>query len=68
MLLRSIVLAASTALVVTFIFGGAHAAGVSGHKTFCTGGAPTPKYICDHLKAADAKKPAVAVKSMAVKK
>lgn len=68
MLLRSIVLAASTALVATLAIGSVQAAGVSGHKTFCTGGAPTPKYICDHLKAADAKKPAVAVKSMAVKK
>ena len=67
MRLHFIVIALSAALGLTFAIGGAHA-GSSGHKTFCTGGAPTQQYICDHLKAADAKKPTTTVKQMAVKK
>jgi hypothetical protein len=39
-------------------------AGVSGYDTFCKGGSPTPKYICDHLKANEKKKPVRATKAI----
>lgn len=67
MLQHSIVFATSAALALTVAIGGAQA-GSSGHKTFCFAGAPTPQYVCDHLKAADAKKPAVAVRPVVLKK
>ena len=55
---------ATLALGVTMKNPPASAAGVSGHATFCKAGSPTPKYICDHLKANEKKKPVRATKAM----
>jgi hypothetical protein len=55
---------ATLAVGVTIKNPPAAAAGVSGYDTFCKGGSPTPKYICDHLKAHDKKKPVRSTKAL----
>ncbi len=46
----------AVALLSVSSAGGASAAS-SGYKAFCFAGSPTPKHICNTLKAADAAKP-----------
>jgi ABC-type glycerol-3-phosphate transport system substrate-binding protein len=57
-MIRTLSLCTAAALALTAVGGPSFAAGASGHATFCKAGSPTPKYVCDALKANEKKKPA----------